>query len=88
MKVGAEYIKVERLKKNGINERQPGRKVSGEYVYEEMRVRVTSMKDCGDYWYLGYKPIGKDAGRCGFGYTRYYKDIVPEYGTVAMLGGE
>jgi hypothetical protein len=53
-------------------------------AYSETFVQITSIDDRGDYWYIGYKPVGMHAGTCGFGYTRYYKDFTPEYGTLAF----
>ena len=76
---------IDRMKKDGINENQPGvTKVEGEYVYSEMFVQLTSVSDRGDYWYIGFRPIGRDMGRCGFGFTKLYKHAIPEYCTIAI----
>lgn len=76
---------VERMKKNQIKENQPGViKVEDGYVYSEMFVHLTSISDRGDYWYIGFRPIGKSLGRCGFGYIRLYKNGIPECGTILI----
>lgn len=76
---------IDRMKKNGINEIQPRvTKVEGDYVYSETFVQITSIDDKGDYWYIGHKPVGKHSGSYGFGYTRLYKDRIPQYGTIAF----
>ena len=76
---------IERMKENGINENQPRvTKVEDGYVYFETFVQITSIDDKGDYWYIGHKPIGKHSGSYGFGYTRLYKDRIPQYGTIAF----
>ena len=74
-----------RRKANGINENQPRvTKVEGGYVYTETLIHITSIEDREDYWYIGYRPIGKDAGACTFGFTRLYKNMIPEYGTISI----
>lgn len=59
-------------------------KIEDGKAYEETFVQITSIDDRGEYWYIGYKPVGMHAGACGFGFTRLYKDITPEYGTLAF----
>lgn len=77
---------IDRLKENGSNENQRGVvKVEDGYVYNEMLVHINYIEDRGDFWYIGFTPTGKDRGRCGFGCTRYYKNSVPEYGTIAFI---
>ena len=72
-------------KKNGINENQPGVfKIEGDKVFSEMFVRLLTIEDRGDFWYIGYEPAGKDRGRCTFGYTRLYKEGPREFGTQAF----
>lgn len=76
---------VERHKKNGINEYQPRvTKVDGKFVYTERFVKIMSIDDRGDYWYIGYEPVGRDRGTFGFGYTRLYKNEIPKYGAIAF----
>lgn len=76
---------IERMKENGINENQPRvTKVEDGYVYFETFVQITSIDDKGDYWYIGHKPVGKHSGSYGFGYSRLYKDRIPQYGTIAF----
>lgn len=80
------YRMVERSKENGINERQFGVfKVENGYVYREIFCQLDSVEDKGDYWYIGYTPIGKSSMRCGrWGYTRLYKNVVSEWGTIEL----
>lgn len=76
---------ITRMKEDGINEHQLGvTSVENGYVYSDMFVQLTSVEDRGEYWYISFKPIGKDAGRCGFGCTRLYKNGIPEYGTISL----
>ena len=84
------YRMVERLKENGINEKQYGVfKVENGYVYREIYCQLNSVEDCGEYWYVGYKPIGRSWLRCGrWGYTRLYKNNVPEGTTIELQEDE
>lgn len=85
LQIYKQFRLIERRKKDGIQEHQRGvTKVEDGYVYFETFVNLTSISDEGDYWYIGYRPIGRDSGRCGFGYFRLYKNGIPEYGAIAV----
>lgn len=76
----------ERMKENGINENQLGVvKVEDGYVYYETFIQLTSVEDRGDYYYIGFQPIGKDIGRFGHGCDRIYKHKIPEYGALGLV---
>lgn len=76
---------VERHRQDGIQEHQKGvTKVEDGYVYRETFVQLSNVEDRGDFWYVGFRPVGRDVGRCGFGYTRIYKEGIPEYGTIEL----
>ena len=80
------YRMVVRMKENGINENQFGVfKVENGYVYSEIYCQLDSIDDRGDYWYIGYTPVGKSKMHCGrWGYTRLYKNFVPEWCTIEL----
>lgn len=75
----------ERSKEDGINENQMGvTLIENGYVYRETFVQFTNIEDRGDFFYITFKPIGKDSGRCGFGCFRLYKNAISEYGVISV----
>lgn len=80
------FLHIERYKADGIQEYQPRvTKVENGFVYRETVVHITSIDDKGDYYYIGHRPVAKDAGAYTFGYTRLYKNETPKYGTIAFV---
>ena len=76
---------IERSRKDGINENQKGATlVENGYVYRETFIRITNIEDRDDYYYISFKPVGRDSGRCGWGCFRLYKNAIPEYGVISL----
>lgn len=84
MKIGRRFILTNVMREQSFSKYQPDTTVKDGKEYRRFEVIITSIKDSGDYLYVGYEPINKAHGR--FGYCRIYKENEPyEYG---MLGAE
>ena len=71
-------------KANGASSYQPNTVVQDGKAIQTTQVRVTWMEDKGEYFYIGYRPAGKDIGRFGFGAARIYKNGPREYGVIGF----
>lgn len=72
-------------KADGIAERQPGAALVGGKAVRTTYVRISWAEDMGEYIYIGYRPVGMNAGRCAFGAARVYKDRARPYGVIGFV---
>lgn len=84
IKVGRQFIMTDVMKANQCSQYQRNTVVKDGKSYQKTQVVVTSVDDRGEYLYVGFRPSGKDAGCCGFGATRIYKENQKEYGTLGF----
>jgi hypothetical protein len=83
--IGRYITIINRLKANDISKFKPSTVVHGEYADQTRKVKVTSVEDRGEFFYVGYRPVRFDAR---WGYTRIYKDISSrKYGTIDIIPG-
>ena len=84
IKVGRIFKMTDVTKADQCSQYQPNTTVKNGKAFQTMQVIVTWIEDRGAYLYIGFKPNGKDIGRCGFGATRIYKKEQKEYGTLGF----
>lgn len=82
IEIGHEYVMTSASKANSVSAFQPKTIVEDGIAYQTTQIKVTSVKDSGEYFYIGYVPTRDDAGRCKFGYARIYKEGDRPYGVV------
>lgn len=70
-----------RMKATPISQYQPFTVVENKYEITTITCTISSVKDKGDFWYVGYTPLSPRQG--AFGYLRVYKDYATrEFGVI------
>lgn len=84
IEIGSEYIMTTAYKADSTSSYQPKTVVKDNIAYQTTHIRVKSVKDSGEYFYIGYVPAGDDTRRFGFGYTKVYKKGEKPYGVISF----